>query len=131
MNDSLSIGEVARRTGVPSTALRWYEQIGLLPAPRRVGGKRRYDAQVIETLTVIQVAQRAGFTINEIRSLLYDFDSSTSAATRWHVFAQRKLEQLAARQKEIEAHKQAAQELLTCTCSDLQQCATLFVQSRP
>lgn len=128
MNDKgLSIGEVAQRTGVPSTALRWYEQIGLLPAPRRVGGKRRYDAQIVETLAVIQVAQRAGFTISEIRSLLHDFDASTSAATRWQLLAQHKLEQLRARQREIEAHMRVAQALLGCACHDLEQCAKLLV----
>jgi MerR family redox-sensitive transcriptional activator SoxR len=45
--EELSIGEVARRTGVPASALRYYEDAGLLPAPRRVSGRRRYDAEVL------------------------------------------------------------------------------------
>lgn len=46
----LTIGEVARRSGVAATTLRYYEQIGLLPAPTRLGGQRRYDEAVLSRL---------------------------------------------------------------------------------
>jgi MerR family redox-sensitive transcriptional activator SoxR len=64
------IGEIAERAGVNTSLLRYYERIGLLPAPERVSGQRRYDASVLRRLTVIDVAQRAGLSLEEIGGLL-------------------------------------------------------------
>jgi DNA-binding transcriptional MerR regulator len=68
-----SIGEVARRAGLKRSAIRYYEQIGLLPKAERVGGQRRYDTSVLTLLSIIDVAQRAGFTLAETRTLLEGF----------------------------------------------------------
>ncbi len=59
----LMIGEVARRAGVRPSALRYYERAGLLPTPRRINGRRRYDPGVLQRLDAIRFAQRAGFTL--------------------------------------------------------------------
>ncbi len=66
----MRIGEVAERAGVATSQIRYYERIGLLPAPERVSGQRRYDAAVLRRLAVIGVAQRAGMTLGEIRTLI-------------------------------------------------------------
>ena len=66
---ALSIGEVARRTGLRASALRYYEESGLLPAPTRVKGRRVYDAQVIRRIDGLRFAQEAGFTLKEIKAL--------------------------------------------------------------
>src|SRR5690348_18365115 len=63
----LSIGEVAERAGRRTSAIRYYEEVGLLPRPVRVGGRRMYDAGVVGTLALIETAQRAGLTLEEIR----------------------------------------------------------------
>ena len=63
LSEELAIGEVAHRAGIRPSALRYYESIGLLPQPRRVSGRRRYDASTVQLLKVIQLAQTAGFTI--------------------------------------------------------------------
>ena len=55
----LTIGEVARRAGVATSSIRYYERIGLLPKPDRSGGQRRYDAEVLGKLGFIGVAQSA------------------------------------------------------------------------
>ena len=55
----LTIGEVARRAGLNASALRWYERVGLLPAPRRVAGRRRYEPSVLHRLAAIRLAQEA------------------------------------------------------------------------
>lgn len=68
-----SIGEVARRTGVRPSALRYYEEAGILPAPARVGGRRRYDADVIRRVDLLRFAQQAGFTLDEIKTLFHGF----------------------------------------------------------
>ncbi|MEO1442094.1 MAG: MerR family transcriptional regulator, partial [Chloroflexota bacterium] len=54
------IGEVARQSGVSASTLRYYEGIGLIPAPVRVSGQRRYNADIFRVLRTIQAAQRAG-----------------------------------------------------------------------
>jgi MerR family redox-sensitive transcriptional activator SoxR len=59
----LTIGEVARRAGVRTSAIRYYEEAGLLPEPERVGGKRRYEKEILRRLALIGGAKRAGFTL--------------------------------------------------------------------
>jgi MerR family redox-sensitive transcriptional activator SoxR len=66
----LMIGEVADRTGMRSSRIRYYEARGLLPEPDRVAGKRCYGDDVFRRLAIIDAAQRVGFTLEEIRDLL-------------------------------------------------------------
>jgi len=94
MTEELTIGGVARRAGVRPSAIRYYESVGLLASPPRVGGRRRYDPRVLRQLAVIGVAQQAGFTIAEIKILLHGFDAETSAAARWRALAERKLPEI-------------------------------------
>jgi MerR family redox-sensitive transcriptional activator SoxR len=73
---------VARRVGIRTSALRYYERVGLLPAPRRVSGRRRYDESTVQMLRLIQLAQGAGFTVAEIQTLLHGFAPDTPPAAR-------------------------------------------------
>jgi MerR family redox-sensitive transcriptional activator SoxR len=70
----LTIGELAALAGRRPSSIRYYEQIGLLPQPTRVSGQRRYDAHrdahTVRTLAVIDTAQRAGLTLDEVKALL-------------------------------------------------------------
>ena len=66
----MRIGEVADRAGVRVSLIRYYEEIGLLPESPRVSGQRRYDQSVLRRLAVIDVAQRAGLSLDEIKELL-------------------------------------------------------------
>jgi DNA-binding transcriptional MerR regulator len=66
----LSIGEVAARAGMTPSRIRYYEQRGLLPMPERTAGQRRYTADVFRRLSIIDAAQRVGFTLDEIQDLL-------------------------------------------------------------
>jgi MerR family redox-sensitive transcriptional activator SoxR len=68
----LTIGRVAEETGVAATTLRYYEQIGLVPVPARVGGQRRYDESVLTRLEVIGLCKSAGFALDEIQVLFAD-----------------------------------------------------------
>ena len=70
MPPQMPIGEVAERAGMSTSRIRYYEARGLLPEPERVGGKRRYDEDVVRRLAIIDAAQRVGFTLEEIRDLL-------------------------------------------------------------
>lgn len=89
----MTIGEVARLAGVATSTLRYYESIGLLPAPGRVSGQRRYGREVLQLLAVIQLAKEANFTLDEIRDLVTPGDSGTPSA-RWRAMAGRKLHEV-------------------------------------
>lgn len=68
MND-LDIAEVAHRSGVPASALRFYEEKGLIVSTGRRGMRRLFDAGVLERLALIALGQAAGFTLNEIAEM--------------------------------------------------------------
>src|SRR5258708_28129652 len=72
----MTISEVARQVGLEPSAIRYYEQIGLVPAPDRISGQRRYETTVLYRLAVILHARRMGFTLEEGRELLLDFRAS-------------------------------------------------------
>ena len=69
-NEWLTIGEVATRTGVATSALRYYEREGLLAADRTAGGQRRYHREVLRRVAFVRIAQRVGLTLEEIRTAL-------------------------------------------------------------
>jgi MerR family redox-sensitive transcriptional activator SoxR len=66
----MTIGELARRTSRRTSAIRYYEEIGLLPEPDRVSGQRRYPESSVRTLAVVDTAQRAGLSLEEIKHVL-------------------------------------------------------------
>jgi DNA-binding transcriptional MerR regulator len=70
MSEGLSIGELAARTGVPPSTLRYYDRIGLVRAPHRSGGQRRYPPKSVRRVQAILLCQRSGFSLDEISKLL-------------------------------------------------------------
>jgi MerR family transcriptional regulator, redox-sensitive transcriptional activator SoxR len=73
----LTISEVARCVGLRPSAIRYYEQIGVLPAAHRVGGQRRYEEGALYRLAALQRARQIGFTLDEIRQLFFGFRNGT------------------------------------------------------
>jgi MerR family redox-sensitive transcriptional activator SoxR len=119
---SMTIGAVARAAGTPASAIRYYEDIGLLPPPERVHGRRRYDASTVQRLCVIDRAQQAGFTLGEIRELFFGFEVGTPPAARWEALARRKLAELDAQLARISAMQGLLREGLRCGCLTMEQC---------
>jgi DNA-binding transcriptional MerR regulator len=70
----MSIGEVARKMGLRSSAIRYYEKLGLIPKAPRLSGRRRYDERVLERLAMVRFAKHVGFSIAEIKVLLRGVD---------------------------------------------------------
>jgi MerR family redox-sensitive transcriptional activator SoxR len=127
---SITIGEVARRAGVQTSAIRYYEKIGLLPMTQRIGGQRRYETAVFNYLEIIDVAKRAGFRMDEIRQLFHGFGKGTPAFRRWQTLAQRKItemDDLIARAKKM---KRLLQKADRCRCLDLEDCGRVFLKKR-
>jgi MerR family transcriptional regulator, redox-sensitive transcriptional activator SoxR len=125
--EGMSIGEVARRAGVRPSALRYYERVGLLPPPERTNGRRRYGGEVLhevlDRLAVVRVAQQAGFTISEIRTLLDGFSEDTPPSERWRVLAQDKLPEVEALVERALGMKRLLERGLRCDCLRLEDCA--------
>ena len=119
---SLSIGEVARRTGVRASALRYYEDAGILPKPARVAGRRRYDLDILHRIDMLRFAQQAGFTLEEIKTLLRGFDAEIPLSTRWHALARGKLVELDRLAENIQRMRQALQLGLKCGCIRIEDC---------
>lgn len=90
----MTIGEVAEIIGVATSTLRYYESIGLLPAPQRVNGRRQYSAAVLPLLTMIQLAKNANFTLDEIQELIHGFPVDMPVSERWRTIAARKLREI-------------------------------------
>jgi MerR family redox-sensitive transcriptional activator SoxR len=121
-NSELTIGEVARHTGVPASTLRYWESAGLLPAPGRVGGKRRYDPQTMRQISLIVLIKRAGFTLAETRTILSGLSEKTPPPDVWRELAQRKLPEVEQTLAEAKAVKKILEEGLHCDCLSLDDC---------
>ncbi len=129
MSTLLTIGEVARRAGMRASAIRYYEEAGLLEEPERVGGKRRYDEEALRRLALIGGAKRAGFTLGEIRTLLHGFPAGTRAAQRWQALASEKLIEVDEAIAQLRQTRGLLEEVLRCECASLDECARLLYQT--
>lgn len=129
IDGELTIGDVARRAGLRTSALRYYEDAGLLQPVRRAHGRRVYDTSVFESLALIRLAQDAGFTVSEVRQLLSGFDRATPASARWRSLAQRKLDEVNARIERAERMRELLERLLRCRCETLGECVRRRVAS--
>jgi MerR family transcriptional regulator, redox-sensitive transcriptional activator SoxR len=118
----MAIGEVARRAAIKASAIRYYEKAGLLAEPERVNGRRLYGPEVLELLAVVRVAQQAGFTIAETRTLMHGFSAETPPSERWRQLAADKLPELEALIEHTSAMKRLLERGLSCECLSLEDC---------
>ena len=128
MSRTLTIGDVARRTGLAASALRYYESIGLLPPPEREGGWRRFDPSVVDRIGLIQLATEAGFRLDEVKLLLDAMDQQLPNPLA--DLARAKLPELEAsleRMQVLVAWMRAASE---CRCPSFAECATQMASHR-
>ena len=128
-SEQLTIGEVAARAGVNASAIRYYEKIGVLPTPERVAGQRRYDTDVLARLAIIDVAQRAGLTLDEIRALL-NATAADAAGDTLRTIATDKLPAIDALIERAEAMRRWLELATACECPTLDVCA-LFDERTP
>jgi MerR family redox-sensitive transcriptional activator SoxR len=116
----LTIGEVAGLTGIRTSALRFYEESGVLPTVPRVNGQRRYDSRALRMIEVLAFAQRAGFTLAEIRIL---FNGPTPPlGARWRALAQAKLKELDHLVALAGQMRVAIESGLECGCMRIEDC---------
>lgn len=125
-DSTLPIGEIARRAGLNTSAIRYYERIGLLPRPPRSSGRRRYDASILEWLSLIALAREAGFTMAEVKKLVTGFTPGTRPAARWAQLAARKLAALDETIARTERMRDVLRIALDCGCFRLEDCRALL-----
>ena len=120
--NELLIGDVARQAGVRPSAIRYYEAIGLLPEPERVAGRRRYSPDVLQTLSVIATAQRAGLSLEEAGELLGASSGAGTVSERLRSIASRKLPEVEALIERAELVKTWLEAAADCRCPTLDDC---------
>src|SRR5580704_11857167 len=119
----LTISEVARQVGLQPSAIRYYEQIGILLPAQRISGQRRYDTTALYRLAIIQQAKQLGFTLDEIRRLFFGFRHVTRASERWQTLSRKKLAELDGLMADIKTVRRLLKMMMqNCRCDTLEQC---------
>ena|SRR5258706_1518627 len=122
--ETLSIGEVAGRSGIAPSALRFYETEGLVQATRTDGGQRRYERDALRRLAFIRVAQRVGLTLDEVRSALATLpDERTPTAQDWARLSRAWRPRLDDQIAVLVALREQLSSCIGCGCLSLRACA--------
>jgi MerR family redox-sensitive transcriptional activator SoxR len=124
--DVLTIGEVARRSGLAPSALRYYETLGLIRSSRTVGDQRRYPRSVLRRLAVVRSAQNVGLSLDQIIEALSGLDPDAAPTKRqWSRISASWRPLLDQRIRELEAVRDNLDSCIGCGCLSMRQC-TLF-----
>jgi MerR family redox-sensitive transcriptional activator SoxR len=115
----LTIGEVARLASVPITTLRYYESVGLIPAPRRQGGQRRYEPSVLLRLMVIRFGKIAGLSVPDIVAVL---DDTTPGRPVMTAIVEAQLVTIDAQMARLGLARRMLTATVACGCEDLANC---------
>src|SRR5438270_10884246 len=117
----MSIGEVAAATGLRASAIRYYEEAGILPKPDRVGGKRRYQPGTVDRLLLVRFCSRLGIRLAAVRGLLTD-PRGTRAKEQWRRLVDGQLEEICAVIAEAQAVERILRQSRECDCVTLASC---------
>ncbi|HEV2358971.1 MAG TPA: MerR family transcriptional regulator [bacterium] len=115
----LTISELARRAGIAPSALRYYEDLGLLPTPARISGQRRYPESAVELVGIILLLRDVGFSLAEQKAFMA---ARAIAPNEWRRLARRKLAELDEQIAKARAAREAVDHALRCPHEDILQC---------
>ena len=122
--DWLAIGQVAERTGVAPSALRYYEREGLIRSSRTTGSQRRYHREVLRRVAFIRIAQRVGLTLDEVRAALDSLpDERTPTKADWARLSNSWRPQLDAQIEMLQRLRDELTSCIGCGCLSLRACA--------
>ena len=120
----ITIGQLARRTGLAVSAIRFYETKGLISPERNSGGQRRFPRSDIRRLSFVIMAQKFGFTIARIQELLASLpDNRTLNAKDWKRFSETFRSELDAQIATLEKMRDQLDGCIGCGCLSLEKCA--------
>ncbi|MGH3731480.1 MAG: redox-sensitive transcriptional activator SoxR [Micromonosporaceae bacterium] len=124
--EQVTIGELAARTGVAASALRYYERMGLIRAVRTGGNQRRYARSVIRRVSFIRIAQRVGLTLDEIRDALATLPQErTPTKEDWSRLSRRWRQHLDDQVTLLQRLREDLDGCIGCGCLSLKKC-TLY-----
>jgi MerR family redox-sensitive transcriptional activator SoxR len=127
----LTIGELAERSGVAPSALRYYEERGLIESDRNIGGHRRYRRPTIRRVAFIVFAQRVGLSLEEIRTELAKLPGNrTPKAADWEKLSASWTERIDARIAELERLKEGLTGCIGCGCLSMEKCELVNPEDR-
>lgn len=115
----LPIDQVAKSSGVASSALRYYERVGLIEEGPKIRGKRHYPRDVLDRLSMIRTCQNIGFSLTEIASLL---DEAEESGGSWQEIAARRRACIQREIEERQAWLNTLNSTLACGCPQLVKC---------
>ena len=118
----LTIGELADRTGVATSALRYYDEIGLVRPARRESGRRLYTSSAVGLVGVVLLLREVGFALGDIRRLL----RSGSTGRVWRDLAAKKLEDLDQQIAKAQVARTAIEHSLACPHDSILDCPTFW-----
>ena len=126
----MKIGELAKRANLNASAIRYYEKLGLLPAPARIGGQRRYSAESLDRVLLIRFAGEMGFSLPEVKTFLSGIRETAPVGPRWKKLAARKIVEM--RQVIVRARRleKLMRGLSHCHCSSLNECVRRLAISK-
>jgi MerR family redox-sensitive transcriptional activator SoxR len=123
MQDSLTIGDLAARSGVAPSALRYYERLGLIRAARTGGNQRRYERSELRRISFIRIAQQVGVSLDEIGTVLAELpDARTPTRADWERLSRRWKARLNARIAMMERLRDNLTGCIGCGCLSLRRC---------
>lgn len=120
--EELTIGQVAQQTGLETSAIRYYESVGLLDPPTRVNGRRRFNPDVLKRLELIQLLRGASFGIRELQLLFGGLDDDSPASTEWQALVAEKIGEMDRLIKQTQATREWLQDVLERECEGVYDC---------
>lgn len=121
---TITIGELAQRSGVPTSTLRYYDRLGLIPAERSAGNQRRYPRSALRRVAFVRVAQRIGVGLDEISAALSTLPNDrTPTKADWQRLSNAWGERLDARIALLERLRDRLTGCIGCGCLSLRTCA--------
>lgn len=115
----MNIGDAADRSGLPAKTIRYYEDIGLLKAPRSANGYRHYGDRELHTLRFLQRARSLGFTIDDCRQLLSLYEDRTRASADVRALAEQRIVEVEAKIRELQAMRATLKSLVSHCHGDM------------
>jgi MerR family transcriptional regulator, redox-sensitive transcriptional activator SoxR len=123
MEDTLTVGELAARSGVAVSTIHFYESKGLISSTRNRGNQRRFARSELRRVAIVRVAQRAGISLSEIRDALATLPQRRTITARdWSVLSKRWRSDLDERIRRLTALRDQLGDCIGCGCLSLRTC---------
>ncbi|WP_261841462.1 redox-sensitive transcriptional activator SoxR [Aliamphritea ceti] len=125
-NNNFTVGQLSERSGVATSALRFYETKGLIHSRRTNGNQRRYNASMLRRIALIQVAQSVGFTLEEITFELASLPMDKTPTKRdWERVARKWQKDLDSKMRQIQSLRDNLTGCIGCGCLSMKKCHLL------